>query len=330
MTADSSSEPLHVPAEWSPQSRLWTCWPSHPALWPGALLQSARNELTALVQALSSGTRCTVLAHGDEAQGSARAHLGEKAEVIPARFGDIWLRDTGPVFLSPTRCLRFDTNGWGGKYVYEFDDEVGDTVAALSEAEVERFHFVLEGGALEHDGQGGILTTRQCLLNANRNGWTEEEAEHALRRAFSAETIYWLNEGLRLDHTDGHIDNLARFVDTKTVVCQHGQGPDDPNATIYDKTSSDLKAMGFEVVKIPSPGAVRDDNGSIMPASHLNFVISNDTVAVPVYGTTSGNRAVRMLAELFPRHEVVGLRANALLTGGGSFHCITQQQPAEG
>lgn len=329
MTIDSSSEPLHVPAEWAPQSRLWTCWPSHPELWSGSLLQSVRNEVTAMVQALSSGTRCTVLAHGEEALDSAKAHLGDKAEVIPARFGDIWLRDTGPIFLSPTRCLRFGTNGWGGKYLYEFDDEVGDTLAALSEAKVERFHYVLEGGALEHDGQGNILTTRQCLLNPNRNGWTEEEAEHALRQAFSVETVYWLNEGLRHDHTDGHIDNLARFVGPKTVICQHGQGTGDPNATIYAKTASDLKALGFEVIKIPSPGLVRDASGTIMPASHLNYIISNGTILVPVYGSPSGDRAVSMLAELFPSHQVLGLPANALLTGGGSFHCITQQQPAE-
>src|SRR5690606_23037926 len=146
----------------------------------------------------------------------AIAHLGTTAEVIPARFGDIWLRDTGPIFMTGDQCLRFATNGWGGKYLYEFDDEVGDTVAEISGATITRHHFVLEGGALDHNGEGAILSTRQCLLNKNRNNWQQDEAEKALTQAFNASRIYWLDDGLLYDHTDGHVDNLARFVNRDT------------------------------------------------------------------------------------------------------------------
>ena len=316
-----------VPAEWTPQKAIWTCWPSHKQLWPGVLLSEARAEVTRLVSLLGSTTPCFVLACGDEAVTSATAAVGEAASIVPARFGDIWLRDTGPIFTRRGDCLRFATNGWGGKYLYEFDDEVGDTVAAFENTPVTRFDYVLEGGALEHNGEGVILSTRQCLLNPNRNQWSEAEATKALTEAFEAGRICWLDDGLLYDHTDGHVDNLARFVDNNTVVCQKPFGDDDPNASLYEKTATDLRKLRFEVIQVPSPGLIRDRDNAIMPASHMNFVISNDVVVVPVYGSDSASLAVAALAELFPGRKVEGVRANALLTGGGSFHCITQQQP---
>lgn len=249
-------------------------------------------------------------------------------EIIPARFGDIWLRDTGPIFTKDGTALRFQTNGWGGEFVYEFDDEVGDTVAKYAQTPIKRHDFVLEGGALDHNGAGAILTTRQCLLNPNRNGWDEAQATAILKQTFSVHTVYWLDDGLLNDHTDGHIDNLARFVDEKTVLCQTAFGSDDPNTALYEKTARDLKAMGLNVIQIPSPGLVRDETGWIQPASHMNFIITNGVVVVPVYGTDSADRAVSAIAELFPTRKVIGVPSRAVLTGGGSFHCITQQEPA--
>lgn len=319
-----------IPAEWSPQQHIYTCWPSHPELWPGKLLAEARSELVALAAVLSDHTPCSVLACGEEGISSAQQQLPSAINVTAARFGDIWLRDTGPLYTDTGECLRFRHNGWGGKYLYEFDDEVGDTLATLTKTPIHRFDYVLEGGALEHNGEGAILTTRQCLLNPNRNGWTEQDAGTALKDAFAAGKIYWLDEGLQYDHTDGHIDNLARFINAGTVVCQQAFGKDDPNAGLYEKTARDLQSLGLDIVQVPSPGLVRDGNGDIMPASHMNFIISNDVVVVPVYGTASEEQALYGLSELFPAHKVIGIRANALLTGGGSFHCITQQVPEYG
>jgi agmatine deiminase len=282
-----------------------------------------------------------LLAAGAEAEASARAETGGVAEIIPARYGDIWLRDTGPIFARAEDgviALRFRTNGWGGKFDLPDDATVGDDIARLADVAVRKFDFVLEGGAIEQDGAGTILATRQTLLNDNRNGWTEAEAEAALRDAFGAKKIIWLDRGLLNDHTDGHIDAIARFVGPARVVCQSPEGADDPNAEILNEIARTLEAatdaLGrkLDVIHIPSPGLVIDDIGEIAPASHVNFVIANGVVAVPVYGTPSADRAVEALQAVFPGRKVVGLPSRALLgsgmAGGGSFHCITQQEPA--
>lgn len=329
--------PVRVPAEWEAHACIWTCWPSHPELWAGDLLEEARTQIAGMVKTLAEGDKVKVLAYGNEAFNSAMKALGPTAKVIKAKFGDIWLRDTGPIFATlngKPAALRFRTNGWGQKYIYEFDDQVGDAVAEGSGIPITRNDFIVEGGALEHDGQGTLLTTKQCLLNKNRNtGWSQEKIEDALRHMLGAKKVLWLGEGMINDHTDGHIDNIARFVAPGVVVCQSPTGKNDPNTKIFDDIASALEKMTdatgkkLEVIRIPSPGLVKDDSGDIIPASHMNFIIGNKTVAVPTYGTPSAARAVADLQDLFPKHKVVGLPSNAVLTGGGSFHCITQQEP---
>ncbi len=322
-----------IPAEWARHEAIWTAWPSHPGLWKDEL-EGARAEVAAMVRELSTGDTIKVLACGDEAVASATRSLAGQAEVIAAEFGDIWLRDTGPIFAVAANelvALRFAHNGWGGKFVLAGDDKVGDVVARAAAAPISRFDFILEGGALEHDGAGSILTTRQCLLNANRNtGWTQTLAETKLREAFHCKRVLWLEKGLLNDHTDGHVDNLARFVAPDTVVCQSASGDDDPNASLYDAIAEELRAMDLNVHRIPSPGKTRNATGEVMPASHMNFIIGNEAVVVPVYNQQTGAGAVQALQKLFTGRRVVGLASNHLLTGGGSFHCITQQRPACG
>jgi len=330
-----------IPPEWAPHKAIWTAWPSAAHLWE-ADLEPAQAEVAAMILALhddGAGDVMRVLAHGEEAVASARAALGDAAEVIPAAFGDIWLRDTGPIFTrqesgKPGRALGFRFNGWGGKYVLPHDDEVAGFVAARAGAEFLPHTFVLEGGAIEMDGEGTVLTTRQCLLNPNRNArWDQKNAESALKGALKAEKVLWLDEGLANDHTDGHIDNLARFVAPGRVVCQAPYGEDDPNAAVLESIARALEAMTdaqgrtLEVIRIPSPGLILDEDEEAIPASHMNFLIGNSTVVVPIY-SDSGDDAVNALARLFPGRKVVGLSSNAILTGGGSFHCITQQEPA--
>jgi agmatine deiminase len=315
-----------IPAEWAPQSVLWTAWPSHADLWLENL-EPARGEIAQMIKAAAKGQKIKVLAMGDEGVSSAKKMLGNAAEVVPAKFGDIWVRDTGPIFTAAGLALRFKTNGWGGKYDLEFDDTVGDELANAANANIIHHDFILEGGALEHNGESAILTTRQCVLNENRNDWSEAEAEKALKSAFGASKIYWLDDGLMNDHTDGHIDNLARFIGPNTVLTQHAAGPSDPNADLFEKTQADLKVMGFEVKTIPSPGLVTNEDGDIIPASHMNFIITNATVIVPTYGTDTADEAVVAIAKLFPTRSVIGVSSIATLSGGGSFHCITQQEP---
>jgi len=328
-----------VPPEWAPQAAIWTAWPASLFQWDGDLA-SPRRDVAAMVRALAESDKVRLLVNGAEAEVTARAAVGDAAELVPARYGDIWLRDTGPVFATTAEgrvALKFKTNGWGGKFDLPDDATVGGDIARFVGLPVLDFDFVLEGGAVETDGEGTILTTRQTLLNANRNGWTRDEAEAALGEAFGARKIIWIDEGLKNDHTDGHIDNLARFVGPATVVCQAPAGSDDPNAETLDAIAARLDgetdALGRKItlIRIPGPGLYRDPRGGIAPASHLNFVIANGSVVVPIYGTPTEAAALEALRAVFPARKVVGVPAQGVLgagdAGGGSFHCITRQEP---
>lgn len=332
-----------IPAEWAKHKAIWTCWPSAADLWQEDL-EPARAEVGAMIKALIAttpeggpGDIVHVLASGPEAVANARAALSAEVQVHDVPFGDIWLRDTGPIFAKRGQdpvALRFGFNGWGGKYDLPHDDTVGDAVAKLSNTPTQSATFVLEGGAVDHDGEGTILTTRQCVLHPNRNGnWTQETAEAHFSEALGAKKVLWLGDGLLNDHTDGHVDNIARFIGPGHVMCMQGYGQDDPNSEVLDVIAADLaqmtdaKGRKLEVLRIPSPGLVRDDDGEPIPASHMNFIIGNSSVVVPHYGTASADAALRAIAKAFPGRRIVGINSTAILTGGGSFHCITQQEP---
>jgi agmatine deiminase len=328
----------HVPAEWSPHRAMWVGFPSHAELWEENLAP-AQDEVAALVEALAGPGREQVklLVRGEAAARAARARLGQTPNIaiIEGVFGDIWLRDTGPIFTGPGRAAAFRFNGWGGKYDLPGDETVADQIAHHAGAAVDRHDFVLEGGALDHDGAGTVLTTRECLLNPNRNrGWRPGDAERALAEALGARKVLWLNQGLMNDHTDGHVDNLARFVAPGQVACPVALGADDPNANAYDAAARALAEMTdadgapLRVTRIPSPGRLVGDDHRVVPASHMNFLIANGAVIVPTYDGVAGAWAVEALEALFPSRMVLGLPSRALLTGGGSFHCITQQEPA--
>lgn len=334
-----SDDSTIVPAEWAPQTAIWTAWPADAGEWNGNL-NLPRADVAALVRALSATNTVRVLVNGEEAERTAKTAIGDCADVIAAKYGDIWLRDTGPIFAKNSRgkiALRFATNSWGGKYDLPDDATVGDDVARVSNTPVRRFAFVLEGGAVDQDGEGTILTTRQTLLNPNRNGWTKEQAEAALSEAFGAKRVIWIDEGLANDHTDGHIDNIARFVAPGRVVCQAPSGPDDPNAATLNAIAATLEAATdqqgrkLDVVRIPGAGRYVNAVGEISPASHMNFIIANGVVVVPVYGTPTQDAALAALQAVFPDRKVIGVPSRGLLgcgeAGGGSFHCITQQEP---
>ena len=326
-----------IPAEWSPHRALWLGYPSHGELWEDNLAP-ARDEVAALARALAGPgeERVRLLLCGDEAEQDAQARLDGIAgiELVRGDFGDIWLRDTGPLFASDGRALGFAFNGWGGKYQLEGDDTVASQIASAAGAPLVAHDFVLEGGALDHDGHGTVLTTRQCLLNPNRNpGWTQETAEAALAGALGARKVLWLGDGLKHDHTDGHVDNLARFVAPGVVACPVAWGRADPNADLYDETArllstmTDARGAALQVMRIPSPGWTANAEGDMVPASHMNFVIANRAVICPLYDERAGAFAMDALSSLFPERQVIGLPSKAILTGGGSFHCITQQEP---
>ena len=332
-----------VPAEWSPHRAMWLGFPSHAELWEDDLAP-AQAEVAALARALAGpgGERVRLMTGSPHGEAAARAQLGgvDGIEIVPGAFGDIWLRDTGPIFAGgpidgKTRANAFRFNGWGGKYELEHDDTVAGQIATASGVPLAANDFILEGGALDHDGEGTVITTRQCLLNPNRNpGWTEAAAEAALAGALGVRKVLWLGDGLLNDHTDGHVDNLARFVAPGVVTCPVAFGRGDPNAKAYDAAAEALAGMtdaagrALKVVRIPSPGWIDGPDKDCVPASHMNFLIANRAVIVPIYADLPGRYAVQALEQLYPERTVIGLPSMAILTGGGSFHCISQQEPA--
>ena len=327
-----------IPPEWAPHRAMWVGFPSHLDLWEDDLA-AAQLEVAALARALAGpgGERVRLMTGHPGGEAAARAMLGDVAgvQIVARRFGDVWLRDTGPIFDADGRAHGFRFNGWGGRYNLEHDDTVATQIAAAAGVDLVRNDIILEGGALDHDGAGTVLTTRQCLLNSNRNpDWTEEVAEAALSASLGARKVLWLGDGLTNDHTDGHVDNLARFIAPATVAIPVAWGRGDPNAPAFDDAARRLAAMTnadgrkLAVVRIPSPGWIEGSDGRPVPASHMNFLIANEAVIVPIYAERPGEFAVEMLKQVFPDRAVIGLPSTALLTGGGSFHCISQQEPA--
>lgn len=325
----------YVPPEWAPQSAIWVGWPHIRGEW-GAAFEGARAEIAAFIRALAPVTPVRVACGSREAYTSAWLTLDDLAaaghvQLHTVLAGDIWLRDTGPVLSrrgETPEALAFQFNGWGGKYVMPGDTHTAQAIASVERVSVSRFPFVLEGGAVDVDGDGRLLTTRQCLLNPNRNpDWNEADATRALEQAFGVDQVIWLDEGLINDHTDGHVDNIARFIGPGRVLCQMPTGADDPNAVTYAAIERKLKDAGLEVHLIPSPGKIVDEDGEPVPASHLNFLISNGTVFIPTYDADAVPALIAAFETALPGYKLVTLPARHILSGGGAFHCMTQQVP---
>lgn len=318
---------LPPPPEWAPHDAVWIGFPSHAELWQDDL-EPARAEVAAFARAVHADGRGerVVLVAADAEAGAAAAEACSFAEVLVEPFGDIWLRDTGPIVGGDGRARAFRFNGWGGKYELPGDDDLAPRLAARAGLALVQGDWVLEGGAIDGDGTGTVVTTRQCLLNPNRNpGMGEEEVERRLRDELGFTRVVWLGEGLLNDHTDGHVDNLARFVAPGCAAIPE-PAENDPNWQVYQHARRDAEAAGLEVAPVPSPGRVLRDE-EIVPASYMNFYIGNAAVVVPVYGAANDDAAVAAIGALFPGRVAVGLRADHILTGGGSFHCISQQLP---
>ena len=316
--------------EWAPHETVWIGFPSDASLWEDDLAP-AQAEVAAFAEAVHAGGagEAVWLVAADDATAAEARRLAPFATVIVEPFGDIWLRDTGAIVCgsgADRRAQGFGFNGWGDKYDLPGDDSIGERLSKAAALPYAKADWILEGGAIDGDGTGVFLTTEQCLLNPNRNpGFGKEEVEERLKRDLGATRVVWLGDGLINDQTDGHVDNLARFVGPGRVAIPEAV-EDDPNAATYADAAEALLDADLEVVAIPSPGAVERD-GEIIPASYMNFYIGNAVVVVPQYGAPNDAAAVEALQDIFPGRRVIGLRADHVLTGGGSFHCISQQVP---
>lgn len=326
---------LRLPAEWEAHTACWLAFPYLEEEWPSNLA-NAQASIAALCRAIAEtgNEPVCLLVKGETIEARARSLIGEVRNVryVRADYGDCWLRDTAPLFgqagSGDLGALCFEFNGWGGKYLMPFDERVSRWLT--SELDAKRFvsPLVLEGGALDTNGRGTFLTTASCVLNPNRNpGLTRAGFEKALGELVSLERLIWLDAGLEHDHTDGHIDMIARFVGPETVLCMKSN-PAEPNAEVLDSIERRLRSSGLSVITIPAPSAVHAPDGAPLPGSYCNFYIANAAVIVPTYGVPQDEAALGEIAKAFPGREVIGLAAGQLLWGGGAFHCVTQSQPS--
>ncbi|SKB93750.1 agmatine deiminase family protein [Sphingopyxis flava] len=325
---------LKMPAEWAPHEAVWIGFPHLAEEWAGHI-DAARRDVAAFANAVHDGGRGEevrlVVNDLEQAEIAARLVVAG-VNILVQPLGDIWLRDTGPIIVgtgAARRARNFRFNWWGDKFVMPGDLEVGAKLGAQSRLPVDEQDWVLEGGGIDVDGTGLAVTTEECLLHPNRNpSLTREDIAVRLHQSLGIERILWLGKGLAGDHTDGHVDNLARFVGEGRLAIPAPADSHDPNAAVYNDARARARAFeGVEIVDLPSPGRIEIE-GEIAAASYMNFYIGNSIVIVPTYGSANDSAAVDALAALFPDRRTVGIDARGIIIGGGSFHCSSQQLPA--
>ena len=323
---------FRFPPEWHAQDWLWVGFPHDAEEWPG-FLAAAQEQIAAFASAVAdSGQEVRLIVRSEANEARARALVSSKVTLERRTYGDVWLRDTGPLVMidgkGARRARRFGFNGWGGKYLMDGDQTIGTELARDAGLAIDTSDWILEGGAIDTDGAGVVATTEQCLLNPNRNpALSRGEIETRLCADIGFERVLWLGDGLINDHTDGHVDNLARFVAPGVLALPRANGQGDPNAAVYADAKARAEAFGVAVREVPSPGLLERD-GRIEPASYMNFAITSKLVVVPTFGMAMDAEGVAAVAELFPDRDTVGLPADAVLAGGGGFHCASQQMPS--
>jgi agmatine deiminase len=334
-----------MPAEWAPHDATWLSWPHNVDTWPEQL-EAVKDIWAQMAAAISPGEKVRLLVNDAAEKKEATKQIVrygariENIEFVEIPTVDVWMRDYGPTFVTrPGReaPLAFNDwifNGWGNKYAsYTDDDSVAKAIAKRLDLPVFAHDVVLEGGSIEGNGAGTCLTTEQCLLNPNRNPrLNKTDLESFLKANLGVDHILWLGDGIVGDDTDGHIDDIARFVDEKTVLCAVEDDAGDENYAPLQENyerlqgARDQNGAKLALVTLPMPGKVAY-RGTRLPASYANFYIANDAVLVPTYNHPNDGRALGILAELFPARKIVPLPSTDVVIGLGAMHCVTQQQP---
>ena len=336
-----------MPAEWHPHHSTWLTWPKDPETWPDRVPQVEQIYLE-MIAALTPHEIVDLLVDNDETERLIRERCTDAAS-SRIRFHhvqtvDSWIRDYGPNFLiGPNGEVAYNDwifNAWGNKYEeLKKDDSVPRRLDPFLSLKSFSPGIVMEGGSIEVNGAGCVLTTEQCLLNANRNpNLSRDEIEQYLQNYLGVTKVLWLGEGIVGDDTDGHIDDIARFVASDVIVCAVEDDPADANYEILQDNLKRLRSMTdaagkpFEIVTLPMPGTVGGSSTTArdlerLPASYANFYIANSVVLAPVFGHANDERAVDALQRLFPSRRVVPIDCEPLVWGMGTIHCVTQQQP---
>lgn len=334
-----------MPPEWTPHAATWIGWPFDNELWEGQL-GAVRDEFAALVATIARFEPVWLNVRDEETEWDARARLGglnaplENITFHRVPLNDVWFRDNGPLFVQNAKgqvaLTDWGFNAWGEKYApWDSDDRAPEAVSSTLGMKRFAAPIVMEGGSLEPNQYGVCLTTRSCLLSQRRNpNLSETDLEQLLYDYLGFKHVVWLARGLEGDHTDGHIDTIVRFTDDETIVCAVTEDELDANYGPMQENLTNLQNLRdhegnpYRIIKLPLPKEALEFGGVRLPPTYANFYIGNGFVVVPQYGDANDARALEILRPLFPDREVIGLSSRALITGGGSFHCVTQQQPA--
>jgi len=340
-----------MPAEWERHAATWLSWPHNPNTWPGQLDKAWPYWVT-MARELSRGETVHIVTPNEAIRAEADARLrtaGLASALISgtvvlhvAPTNDSWMRDCGPIFVARVGkdggreilALDFGYNAWGGKYPpFTDDDKLPLSIGQWINCAVVQIPHIMEGGSIDVNGAGSLLTSESCLLNPNRNPSLDRDAiEKLLIETTGATNILWIADGIAGDDTDGHIDDTARFLDARTIAHVVETNPKDENHKPLQEVAKRLKAMRdvqgrpFTLVELPMPKG-RYNQGQRMPASPANFYIGNDVVLVPTFGDPNDAVCLSQLRQAFTSRRVVGIDCTDLVWGLGAFHCVTQQQP---
>lgn len=335
-----------MPAEWEPHEATWLSWPHNSDTWPGCL-ELVEATMVEIVAALAEVERVHINVL-DAAQSSHVEKLlapctpAGRVELHSIPTNDAWCRDHGAILCvgsaeaeHPLVAAKFRYNAWGGKYPpFDLDAQVAERMAAALTVPCVEQPMVLEGGAIDVNGRGVLLTTEQCLLNPNRNPSMDRTTiEACLERALGAETVVWLGSGIEGDDTDGHVDELTRFVAARRVVTAVEPDRNDPNHLPLQENRRRLEAFRFadggalEIIDLPMPAPLHY-RGERLPASYANFYVANELVLIPEFGVAADSVAAGVLADCFANRRIVAIDCTHLVVGLGGLHCLTQQVPA--
>lgn len=337
-TKTPKSDGFYMPAEWHPHERCWMAWPCHLPSWSKVGIDRARKAYARVAKAIAQFEPVIMIVNPGDEQ-SARSLLPKEVLLFSLPINDSWTRDTGPTFLlnKDRRLAGIDWvhNAWGGNYEdYELDNQIANAVLKHSNATTFHAPLVMEGGSFHVDGEGTVLTTKECLLNLNRNpDLTAVQIEQTLCNYLGASHFIWLNRGLVGDETDGHIDEVACFIAPGKVLCLVTHDKEDPNYYILQEnldilqSTKDAQGRKLDVVTIEQPPAVYA-NEERLTLSYVNFYIANGGIVMPAFGYEAYDKnAFDLMRKLFPSYTIAQVDALDVFAGGGGIHCITQQQP---